>query len=124
MNSDDYYVEDTVLNQIGAFFEKKNTTIVLSGVQFFNNSKKRKLGREFKPSKSLISSSWHTPHPGFFYLRKSYPPSSYIFNETAKIAADVNFMVALVKKAGSSVVNSNLNSVMMEEGGISTRGVA
>ena len=92
LNSDDYFVDCDVLNDVGSIFAQNQTDIVYSGIAYIN-SKNKILGK-WVPDKFYLGSfsdSWHPPHPGFFVRKKCYEESGD-FDLNFKIAADYELM--------------------------------
>jgi glycosyltransferase involved in cell wall biosynthesis len=92
LNSDDYFNDCNVLNDVYSIFVEKQADIVYSGISYIN-SKNDILG-EWVPDKFYLGSfsdSWHPPHPGFFVRKKCYEESGD-FDLNFKIAADYELM--------------------------------
>ena len=71
LNSDDFFTDDLVLQEIVAMFEQKKVDIVYSGITYVKPN--YEVIGEWVPdefSLGSFSSSWHPPHPGFF-VRKT-----------------------------------------------------
>lgn len=92
LNSDDYFIDDMVLNDVKQIFENKAVDIVYSGI-VYSNSKDQIVGKwvpdEFKLGS--FSKSWHPPHPGFF-VRKSCYDKGGSFDLNFRVAADYELM--------------------------------
>lgn len=92
LNSDDFFIDDLVLEKVVAVFEQRNVDIVYSGITYINSN--YKVISEWVPDEFFFGSfskSWHPPHPGFFARKVCYEKAGS-FDLNFNIAADFELM--------------------------------
>lgn len=125
LNSDDFYLDNEVIAQAVAAFQKVPTVdMVLGGVEFVNREDADKVVRcykstGFKPWKLRFGLS--PPHPGAFIRREAYNQvGSYKLKY--KIGADFDFFVRSLLVHKLNYITTDKIWVRMNVGGVSTLG--
>jgi glycosyltransferase involved in cell wall biosynthesis len=126
LNSDDIFADSNILSLISeSFINNPNVSAVLCDVGHCKNNsnlaKPHRLvsAKYFSPWKMRFG--FNPPHPGLF-LRKSVYNNYGLFREDFKSGADIEFMVRLFCKEKINFLKLGICSVMMRDGGVSTRG--
>jgi len=126
LNSDDIFSASDVLSKVrDNFLRYPGLSAVLSDVGHCKN--KSDLVRADRLVSAKYFSPWkmrfgfNPPHPGVF-LRSSVYEKYGLFRQDFKTGADLEFMVRLFCKKRISYLKIDLCSVMMRDGGASTRG--
>lgn len=126
LNSDDIFSASDVLSKVrDNFLSYPELSAVLSDVGHCKN--KSDLVRADRLVSAKYFSPWkmrfgfNPPHPGIF-LRSSVYEKYGLFRQDFKTGADLEFMVRLFCKKRISYLKVDLCSVIMRDGGVSTRG--
>jgi glycosyltransferase involved in cell wall biosynthesis len=93
INADDYFADDTVLNDIEAGFIQQNKDIIYGDLDFVNESGKiiRKW-RSGNYSNGVFNWGWMPPHPTFYCKRRLFEQIGY-YSLNYGTAADYELMV-------------------------------
>lgn len=125
LNSDDYYVDSNVLNEVAvAFASDPSLEVVLGDVDFVADGDLEKPVRSyragaFKPW--MFRLGLMPPHPAVFVRKSAYDRVGYYKTEY-KIAADFDFLVRLLLIDGAHYKSTKKHWVRMRTGGASTSG--
>ncbi|HUQ66389.1 MAG TPA: glycosyltransferase family 2 protein [Flavitalea sp.] len=121
LNSDDVYINSSVISKVIKQFEDQNTDAVYADLQYVQHSDLNKVTRTWRSgyySPRKFYFGWMPPHPTFFVRKKVYD-SIGDFNCSLKSAADYEFMLRALLK-------NNINArylpevlVKMRTGGMS-----
>ena len=122
LNSDDFYIDEFVIEKVVKEFEEKNVDSVYADLVYVEPKNLNKTVRyydsgNFNPSK--FSYGWMPAHPTFFVKRKAYEKYG-VFRTDLKIAADFDILVRFlyIHKISYSYIKEAL--VKMRTGGVST----
>ncbi len=124
LNSDDFYNDDQVFQNIENEFKKDPETFALhSNVKILRRDNINKVYREYL-SKEFFPQDYfkcnHPPHTSLFVRRSIYKKFGG-FNENLKIASDFEFMLRVFGKNKIKSKFINKNFVCMRSHGISTK---
>lgn len=125
INSDDFYMNDKVLENVIDGFERKNVDSLYTDLYLVDPVETNKIirncrYREFK--KGLFFKGWHPPHPAFF-VKKSIYDKYGSFDLSYKIAADYEFMLRVLEKYAITTVYLPIHTIKMRNGGVSTTSI-
>tara|TARA_B100001250_G_scaffold65148_1_gene51625 strand:+ start:44208 stop:44864 length:657 start_codon:yes stop_codon:yes gene_type:complete len=124
INSDDFYKDNNVISKVVEFAENnQKIDAILSNVSFINKDKAviRKISsKNFKHW--MLRFGWMPPHPGIFLTRKIVDKIG-LYDTSYSIAADFEYCVRLFSLYKVNYSYLGINSVLMREGGISTKGI-
>lgn len=119
INSDDTLanqkVFETVINSIG------NNDGIYSDLVFMDEETMKTPTRNFIAHKYSKHFGWHPPHPTLYLKKYIYDEIGY-FNTDYRIAADLDFMMRLIKSKYKLVYVKDY-FVTMRSGGVSTNGL-
>ena len=122
LNSDDFYIDEFVIEKVVKEFEEKNVDSVYADLVYVEPKNLNKTVRyydsgNFNPSK--FSYGWMPAHPTFFVKRKVYEKYG-VFRTDLKIAADFDILARFlyIHKISYSYIKGAL--VKMRTGGVST----
>ena len=122
LNSDDFYIDEFVIEKVVKEFEEKNVDSVYADLVYVEPKNLNKTVRyydsgNFNPSK--FSYGWMPAHPTFFVKRKAYEKYG-MFRTDLKIAADFDILARFlyIHKISYSYIKGAL--VKMRTGGVST----
>lgn len=122
LNSDDYYVDGTIISTVAACFKEAKVDAVYSDLLYINKIKNNeKVVRYWKSGaykKNKFLFGWMPPHPTFF-VKKSVYNSYGDFNLALKSAADYEIMLRFLYKHSISCTYLPKITVKMRTGGIS-----
>jgi len=100
LNSDDFYASNDVISQVMAAFEDPNVDAVHADLVYVKQDNTSQITRYWKSRPStpdLIAKGFHPAHPTLF-LRRSVYETAGVFDQSYKIAADVEFMMRIFYK--------------------------
>jgi len=122
LNSDDYYIDKYVIENIVNYFIEKNVDSIYTDLFLVDPINTDKIirdcrYRDFK--KGLFFHGWHPPHPAFFVKKEVYDRCGY-FDLSYKIGADYDFMLRVLEKYSISTAYLPIYTVKMRNGGAST----
>jgi len=126
LNSDDFYADDNVLDEVAEAFEQDPKLEVLLGdVDFVDSSN---LERPIRNYRAVGFRPWMfqiglmPPHPAVFVRKSSYERVG-IYKLGYKIAADFDFLVRLLAVDRARYMVTGKHWVRMRTGGVSTSGL-
>jgi glycosyltransferase len=119
LNSDDFYADENVLNDVAKLFEQGKADAVYADLQYVDAIDTRKVKRnwksgKYKPGDFLFG--WMPPHPTFFVKKEVYEKYG-VFNESLKSAADYELMLRFIHKYQISIDYLPRVIVKMRSGG-------
>lgn len=119
LNSDDLYMDNKVLADIAAIFDKQ-TDAIFGNLYFVDQNDVNQIVRVWKgtPYKSF-KSGWHPAHPTFYVRREVYEKYG-VFDTTFNVSADFELMLRLIEKHGIHTKYLDRYIVKMRMGGEST----
>lgn len=119
LNSDDFYAEDSVIEDVMAIFDKTNVDAVYGDLKYVSENNTSKIVRHWKAKEYNKKSwlfGWMPPHPSFF-VRKEYYEKFGMFNLDLSSAADYELMLRFCFKNSISVKYIPKTLVHMRTGG-------
>lgn len=125
LNSDDFYPNTSVIKQIVELFESNpNIDAISTSVQIFKHNQfnqpyRTYHAKSFKPWQFRIGIQ--PPHPGFF-ITKSALLKVGNYNEQFRISGDFDWLLRAIWVHRLKVVYTNLVTVFMRDGGLSSSG--
>lgn len=125
LNSDDFYIDEFVIEKIVKEFEEKSVDSVYADLVFVKSENLEKIIRYydssyFNPSK--FAYGWMPAHPTFFVKREIYIKYG-LFKTDYKIAADYELLTRFLAKNKISYSYIKEPIVKMRIGGASTSGI-
>lgn len=126
LNSDDYYVDETVLSEVVARINNNVCDIVLGDVDFFDPRRPQNIVRKYPARRfklERLKFGWMPPHPGFFARRKIYDKHGF-FDDAYKVAGDFEFVARIFSASKIDFIYLDRVVVRMSLGGVSTSGLA
>ena len=126
LNSDDFYRQVEVLNEVAALFDADpELEVVLGDVDFvreddLNHSVRSYRAGQFKPW--MFRFGLMPPHPAVFVRKSAYERVGF-YKLGYKIAADFDFLTRLLLLDGAKYKVSGRTWVRMRTGGASTSGI-
>ena len=125
LNSDDFYIDNQVIEKVVQEFEDKAVDSVYADLVFVKPENLDKVVRYynssyFRPEK--FAYGWMPAHPTFFVKRKVYEKYG-VFKTDYKIAADYELLTRFLAKNKISYSYIKEPIVKMRIGGISTSGI-
>ena len=123
LNSDDWFANDFVIDEIARNFEGTNIDAVYGDLEFVkneddNNPKRMWISEEYKDN--FFSKGWVPPHPTF-YAKLSVYEKFGLFNANLKFAADFDVMCRLIAKEKINTKYLPGTKVKMRLGGATTK---
>ena len=125
LNSDDFYPNSFVLNNIAESFKKHDCDAVYGDLVYVKENNISKVTRYWKSGKysiSKIKNGWMLPHPTFFVKRSIYEKYG-LYNTDLSSAADYEMILRLLYKNKLNVIYIPEILVKMRMGGASNRSV-
>lgn len=126
LNSDDFYVDNNVLNDISSMFQSNpKSDCLLSEVIFYKEPNVNKVIRHYGVSlfrPNLLRIGLMPPHPGSFFRKDIYTKYG-LYNKGYKICGDFDFFVRVLLKNKISFIKLKRVTVNMRSGGVSTSGL-
>lgn len=124
INSDDYYHNNEVIKKVVEKAKRNiDCDVVLTDIFFINNKNiisRRVNAKNFRPWK--LRFGWMPPHPGIF-LKKKIINETGLYNISYTIASDFEYCLRLFFHKKVKFCYLNLYSVVMREGGLSTKSI-
>ena len=124
INSDDYYKDINVISDIvGWISSNKEFYAILTDISFVNKESydvRKVSAKNFKSW--LLRFGWMPPHPGMFLKRKVIHNIG-LYDTSYSIAADFEYCVRLFLINKIDFSYFPLTSVLMREGGVSTKNI-
>jgi len=126
LNSDDHFVDETVLSQIMEKFSlAQDADCVLCGVDFFRGNNQDAIVRRFGVKyfhPLLMRFGIMPPHPGSFFRSNVYKDYG-VYDNSFQICGDFDFFVRVILKNKITYTKIHGPVVKMKLGGMSTRGI-
>lgn len=119
LNSDDFYVSDTIIEKVVKTFKEKNCDCLWGDIVYVKRYDPEKIVRYWKSSEykeGKFQRGWHPPHPAFFAKKEIYQRHG-LFNLDLKISADYQLMLRFLEKYKISSHYIPEVFVKMREGG-------
>lgn len=125
LNSDDFYVDEFVIEKVVKVFEEKEVDSLFSDLVYVRPEDLNKAVRhydssQFNPDK--FAYGWMPAHPTFFVQRSAYEKHG-LFKTDYKIAADYELLVRFLYKHKLTYFYLQEVIIKMRMGGMSTSGV-
>lgn len=124
LNSDDYYFDNEVLQDIAAAFEAAPSIDAIHGDLLFINSKRKVVrrwqGRGYVPG--AFQRGWMPAHPTFYCKRQCYEQYGSFIPEIGS-AADFEIMLRFIEKYRINTTHIPRYFIYMRMGGSSTAGI-
>jgi glycosyltransferase involved in cell wall biosynthesis len=119
LHSDDFYIDNHVIQKYANTFLKNNSDCVYSDLYYVDKNNTDKIIRKWKSGdykNGSFLNGWMPPHPTFFVKKKIYEKLG-TFNTTFKSAADYELMLRFIHKNKISVSYLPEFTVKMRVGG-------
>jgi glycosyltransferase involved in cell wall biosynthesis len=100
LNSDDLYVDNSVISLVVDQFEKCKCDALYADLYYVKQEQINNIVRKWKTrvfSPGSFRTGWHPPHPGFFVRKEIYDRYG-IFDLEFKLAADFELMLRFLEK--------------------------
>ena len=125
LNSDDIFADNSIIGDVAKVFERTEIDAVYGNLSYFRSGEEDKVVRLWRTKpyyERFFEDGELPPHPTL-YVRKEIYDEIGVFRTDYKIAADIEFMLRLlkVKKAQSFFLDKIM--VKMRLGGASTSGL-
>ena len=124
LNSDDYYFDNEVLQDIANAFGSHPATDAIHGDLLFINANRKVVrrwkGKEYAPG--AFQRGWMPAHPTFYCRRSCYEQFG-VFAPEIGSAADFEIMLRYIEKHRISTTYIPRNFIYMRTGGSSTSGI-
>lgn len=125
LNSDDFYVDEDVIDTVVKVFEKNKCDSMFADLVFVKANNLDKVVRyydsgKFHPSK--FAYGWMPAHPTFFVKREFYTKYG-LYKLDYKIAADYELLIRFLHKYKLSYYYLPKSIIKMRVGGVSTSGI-
>lgn len=121
LNSDDILANDLVFEKIIETFNNDKCDGTYSDLVFMDEETMKIPTRNFIAHKYSKKMGWHPPHPTL-YLKKEIYDEIGNFNTSYRIAADLDFMMRMIK-SGYKLSYIKEYLILMRSGGVSTNGL-
>ncbi len=98
LNSDDFYINSSLLSEIAQKFEKENCDCIYGDLQYVDRDNPNDIKRNWKSGEykdGMFYEGWMPPHPTFFIKRACYLKYG-LFNLKLKSAADYELMLRMM----------------------------
>ena len=121
INSDDFYIDNNVIADVVATFEKENTDTLYADLYYVDAVDTNKIVRYWKSKQykeGLFLKGWMPPHPTFFVKKEVYQQYG-LFDLQFKSAADYEIMLRFVHRFKTSIAYLPRVIVKMRVGGVS-----
>lgn len=122
LNSDDVYLDNTILEKISSIFTENDTDSVYGDLLYVDQSLENPV-RSWKSGNyhvGIMEKGWMPPHPTFYVKRSIYENYGY-FDTDYKISADYDLMLRFLHKNNISTYYIPEVLVKMRSGGRSFR---
>jgi glycosyltransferase involved in cell wall biosynthesis len=123
LNSDDLYINNSVLSTVMGCFKKYACDIVYGDIYYVRQENPDSIIRKWKTKEFIPGSfknGWHPPHPAFFVSNHIYKKYGY-FDLNFKLAADFEIMLRFLEKEKVSSYYLPQFLVKMRLGGASNK---
>ena len=118
LNSDDFYSRKYVLEDIITVFNNQKCDVVFSSINMVSEDNEKKVVRHWKVANKITNIDI-PPFPGMFVRKKVYDTVG-VFDRSFKIAADLDFIIRVLKDTEIGFRKSDSVTVNMRLGGTST----
>lgn len=125
LHSDDFYVNDLVIEKVVKGLKKNNTDGLYANLYFINKNDPTKITRKWHSgdySPNAFMYGWMPPHPTLFLKKEIYKKYG-VFNLEFKTSADYELMLRFIHKHQISLTYLNEFIIKMRVGGQSTASV-
>jgi glycosyltransferase len=125
LNSDDIFMDQTVISRYVEVIEEKKPGIIFSNVLVARRDNIKIILRNWRARpfrREMLKYGWMPPHPGVL-VNKEIFNSFGGFDERFKISGDYDFLLRIFKGFNGAICYRDLNSVLMRSGGVSNNGV-
>ena len=125
LNSDDFYINEHVIQKIVDTFKENNVNSVFADLVFVKPNNLEKIVRYYDSSKfhpSKFAYGWMPAHPTFFVKREFYEKYG-VYKTDYKIAADYELLTRFLAKYKLSYFYLKESIIKMRVGGVSTSGL-
>ena len=125
LNSDDFYIDNNVIEDIVNQFEKEKTDTLYADLYYVDAIDTNKIARHWKSGayeKGMFYKGWMPPHPTFFVKKEVYSKHG-LFNLELKSAADYEIMLRFIHKHNCSTSYLPRVVVRMRVGGVSNASI-
>lgn len=119
LHSDDFYIDNTILDQYARIFIKDHSDAVYSDLFYVNKEDTNKIIRKWKTGNHKPNSflhGWMPPHPTFFVKRSVYEKFGK-FNLDFKHSADYELMLRFIHKHKIKINYLHEFTIKMRVGG-------
>ena len=126
LNSDDFYINNTVIEQIVDTLEKNKTDSLFTDLIYVDNQNVENEIRYWKSGNFKSNSfkkGWHPPHPTFFVKNEVYKRYGY-FTLKFKLAADFELMLRFLEKHKISSCYLPIPTIKMRLGGATNKSIS
>lgn len=122
LNTDDYYRNPKVLEQVAGLFHASSADVVVGGISIISPDAHSEVRKWSTDSTNVLGFKfgWHPPHPAFFVRRRLFEQHGS-FDLRFRIAADYELMLRFLMRYRSSAVHTPEVWVNMRAGGASNR---
>lgn len=121
LNSDDFYIDNNVIADVVATFEKEKTDTLYGDLYYVDAVDTNKIVRYWKSKaykEGLFLKGWMPPHPTFFVKKEVYQKHG-LFDLQFKSAADYEIMLRFIHRFKTSIAYLPRVVVKMRVGGVS-----
>lgn len=121
LNSDDFYIDNNVIADVVATFEKDKTDTLYADLYYVDAIDTNKIVRYWKSKQykeGLFLKGWMPPHPTFFVKKDVYEKYG-LFDLQFKSAADYEIMLRFIHRFKASISYLPKVIVKMRVGGVS-----
>lgn len=121
LNSDDFYIDNNVIADVVATFEKEKTDTLYGDLYYVDAVDTNKIVRYWKSKaykEGLFLKGWMPPHPTFFVKKVVYQKHG-LFDLQFKSAADYEIMLRFIHRFKTSIAYLPRVVVKMRVGGVS-----
>lgn len=121
LNSDDFYIDNNVITDVVATFEKEKTDTLYADLYYVDAFDTNKIVRYWKSKQyqeGLFLKGWMPPHPTFFVKKEVYQQYG-LFDLQFKSAADYEIMLRFIHRFKTSIAYLPRVIVKMRVGGVS-----
>ncbi len=125
LNSDDFYIDNNVIADVVATFEKEKTDTLYADLYYIDAVDTNKIVRYWKSKpykEGLFLKGWMPPHPTFFVKKEVYQKHG-LFDLQFKSAADYEIMLRFIHRYNVSISYLPRVIVKMRVGGMSNSSI-
>lgn len=122
LNSDDFYADSSVLEKVAKAFQDESVEACYADLVYVsqNNDKVVRFWKSKSFVKEDFAKGWCPPHPTF-YVRKSALQRLGLFDQSFKLAADVEFMMRYLERGRIKSIYIPNVLVCMRLGGVTNQ---